>query len=163
MSHNLTEGSRENSLRNLIEPLVSIDQYKSKSGDDKNVCVVAVKVNKQAPAKDLSQFLETGIIDAIDVDISPGPDHSGLYTVFIELERNSKMFDLIDRIFSDITTVDNECTDRQTFTSYENKQPQPWNEENFKASVITSSYDYEIAHNPEAKEIKNRIDFLNKY
>lgn len=155
-------GARENSLRNLIEPLVSVDQYKSKSGDDKNVVVIAIKINKKDPALDLSQFLETGLPDAIDVDLSPGPDHNGLYTVFVELQRNSKTFEMCDKIFKDIKTLDSNLK-TITFVSYENKTPQEWSREAFDSSIITSSYDYEIKHNPDAKEIDSRIKFLNKY
>lgn len=153
---------RENSLKNLIQPLLSVDQYKSKSGDDKNVVVVGIKVNKNEPAQDLSQFLETGIPDAIDVDISPGPDHNGFYTVFVELQRNSKLFDAIERIVNDIKVVDHELSDIK-FSSYEDKQPQSWSKEAFESSVISSSYDYVIKHDPNAKEINERIKFLNKY
>ncbi len=158
----LNEGLRHNELRNLIEPLISIDQYKSKSGDDKNVCVVAIKINKENPAKAFSQFLETGIQDAIDVDTSPGPDHNGLYTVFIELERKSTLFEQIEKIIKCILTSDEEVC-KISFTSYENKQPQVWDKDLFHTSVLTRSYDYEIKHNPDAKEINDRVKFLNKY
>lgn len=158
----LNEGARNNSLRNLIDALVSIDQFKSKTGDDKNVIVVAIKINKKDPAHELSQFLESGLTDAIDVDISPGPDHNGKYTVFVELERNSRAFEMCERIINDIRVVDN-TIETVSFTSYENKQPQEWSKEAFESSVITSSYDYVIKHDPDAREIDSRIKFLNKY
>lgn len=158
----LNEGIKNNDLRGLIKNVVSIDQYKSKSGDDKNVCVLAIKINKNDPAKDLSQFLETGVLSAIDVDISPGPDKDGYYTVFVEFSRDSKLFANIDVVLTDIKQADNDL-DVIVYTCYENKSPQEWNKETFENSIITSSYDYVLKHDPDARAISERIKFLNKY
>ena len=86
---------QNNDLIDLIQSTFSVDQYKSKIGDDKNVVVLAFEVKDADPAKDLSQFIETGH-NTIDVDVSPGPNKDGNYKVFVELERNSKLFDSID-------------------------------------------------------------------
>lgn len=156
------ESIHENDLRDLISNVISIDQYKSKIGDDKNVCVVAIKVNNQNPASDLSQFIETGFKDAVDVDISPGPDKDGRYTVFVELNRDSKLFKTIDGLLNDLKQVDHSLENFK-FMAYENKTVQDWNEENFRASVISDSYEYVLKHNPNAKAISERIRFLNDY
>ena len=158
----LKEGLESNDLRNLVSNLVSIDQYKSKIGDDKNMVVLAIKIQKKDPATDLSSFIEHGTDGLMDVDISPGPDHKGQYSVFVEIERNSRLFQTINRILNDVKRVDHSI-EKWSFVCYDNKQPQEWSREAFDASVITSSYDYVIKHDPNAKEIASRIDFLNKY
>lgn len=158
----LNENIKHNDLVDLIQDIVSIDQYKSKIGDDKNVVVVAFKVLDKDPALDLSQFLETGHMDALDVDVSPGPDEEGKYTVFVEFDRNSKLFDRINSILKDVQRVDNQISTFK-FSSYNEPIPQEWNEENFNTHIISSSYDYEIKNNPDAKVIEQRIKFLNKY
>ena len=152
---------QNNDLINLIETTFSVDQYKSKIGDDKNVVVLAFEVKDPDPAKDLSQFIETGH-DTIDVDVSPGPNKNGFYQVFVELERNSKLFDSIDGILRDVTRVD-ESASSFKFNAYRSDMPIEWNKQNFESSVHTSSYDYTIATNPEAHAITERIKFLNKY
>ena len=152
---------QNNDLINLIETTFSVDQYKSKVGDDKNIVVVAFDVKDVDPAKDLSQFIETGH-DTIDVDVSPGPDKDGNYKVYVELERNSKLFEAIDNILRDITRVD-ESANSFRFNAYKSDMPSEWNKENFEANVYSSSYDYTIATNPEAHAITERIKFLNKY
>jgi hypothetical protein len=162
LSKILKEGLENNDLRNLVSNLVSIDQYKSKIGDDKNMVVLAVKIQKKDPAIDLSSFIEHGSDDLMDVDVSPGPDQNGNYTVYIEIERNSRLFDTIDRILSDVKKVD-ENIEKWSFVCYDNKQPQEWSKQAFAASVCDSSYDYVIKHDPEAKAIESRIKFLNKY
>ena len=152
---------QNNDLIDLIQSTFSVDQYKSKIGDDKNVVVLAFEVKDADPAKDLSQFIETGH-NTIDVDVSPGPNKDGNYKVFVELERNSKLFDSIDNILKDITRVD-ESANSFMFNSYKSDMPSNWNRQNFETSVYSSSYDYEMATNPEAQSISERIKFLNSY
>lgn len=154
-------GIQNNDLKDLIQTTFSVDQYKSKVGDDKNVVVVAFDVIDGDPAKDLSQFIESGH-DTIDVDVSPGPDKDGHYKVYVELERNSKLFDNINAILQDVTRVDEAAKDFQ-FNAYKSNMPAIWNKQNFESAVYTSSYDYTIATNPDAHEISERIKFLNKY
>lgn len=161
MPSEINESIKHNDLRGLIAPLVSIDQYKSKLGKDENVAVVAFKVQDRDPALDLSQYIESGY-DLLDVDVSPGPDSEGIYTVFVELERNSKLFDTIDTILNDIKQVDNEL-EGWAFLSYETDGVLAWNEKNFRANVIDDSYKYVLAHNPEAKAISERMNFLKGY
>lgn len=159
----VNENIKHNDLVDLISDTFSVDQYKSKLGNDENIVVVAFEIADADPAQDLSQFLETGH-DAIDVDITPGPDADGRYKVFVEIERNSKLYDNVEKLVNDVKRVDNSLENKEIFfTSYEHKEPQPWNKENFDASVITSSYDYVIKHKPEAAQIAERIKFLNKY
>ena len=152
---------QNNDLEDLVLTTFSIDQYKSKVGKDENIVVVAFDVKDADPAKDLSQFIETGH-EAIDVDSSTGPDKSGNYKVYVELERNSKLFDAVDKILKDITRVDNTASSFR-FIAYKADTPAEWNKENSEKSVYSSSYDYTLATNPEARQISERMKFLNKY
>lgn len=152
---------QHNDLIDLIQSTFSVDQYKSKVGDDKNIVVLAFDIKDGDPAKDLSQFIESGH-ECIDVDVSPGPDKDGNYKVFVELERNSKLFDSIDSILKDITRVDESAKDFM-FNAYKSDMPTKWNRQNFESSVYSNSYDYTIATNPQAQAISERIKFLNKY
>ncbi len=158
---NLNENIKHNDLSELVNPIISVDQYKSKLGEDENIIVIAFVVMDMEPAQELSQFLETGH-DAFDIDVSTGPNKDGHYTVYVEIERNSSSFETINNIVKDVERADNSFMDIK-FTSYENKAPQSWSEDNFNNSVITSSYDYVLKHNPEAKQISERINFLKKY
>lgn len=167
MPSNLNESISKNDLSNHVDNIVSIDQYKSKLGDDKNVIVVAIKIKDRNPAMDLSQFLETGL-DLIDVEPSPGPDEDGFYKLYIEISRDSKSGEKIQRILDDVQRVDN-AVENWLFTSYDDKNPKPWSLEAFNASVETDAYEYEIKHNPKAEEISekksisDRLTFLKNY
>lgn len=153
---------QNNDLEDLISSVVSIDQYKSKIGKDENVVVIAFDIKDSDPAKDLSQFIETGH-ECIDVDVSPGPTKEGTYKVFVELERNSKLFDSIDKILKDVTRVDNLAKDFRFKAFKSGDLPKSWSKDNFDRFVISSSYDYLLANNSDAKNITERLKFLNKY
>tara|TARA_R110002074_G_scaffold57366_4_gene141284 strand:+ start:1080 stop:1577 length:498 start_codon:yes stop_codon:yes gene_type:complete len=158
----LNEAVQHNDLRGLVSNVVSIDQYKSKIGYDKNIVVVAIEVNHIEAASDLSQFIETGHKDALDVDVSVGPTPEGKYTVFIEYTRSNFLFRLIDVMLQDILNIDNEV-ESWKFVAYKDTIPKDWTSEEFEQSVHTSSYEYVIAHDPDAKVISERIKFLNSY
>lgn len=152
---------QNNDLKSHVQATVSVDQYKSKLGKDENVVVLAVHVKDAQPAKDLSLFIEKGH-DLVDVDTSPGPDDEGYYKVFVEIARDHNLFATVEKVLADVQRADNEI-DAFMFTSYNAKDPQPFNQENFDASVISNSYDYTLATNPEAQAISERIKFLNNY
>lgn len=152
---------KHNDLRDLVFDTVSIDQFKSKVGKDYNVVVLGVKVKGKEPAHDLSKFLETGH-DVLDVDVSTGPNTDGEYTVYLEMERNSKLYDRISTVLEDIVKADNSIK-TWNFTSYQSKEAREFVEENFNDSVITSSYDYMLKYNKDASKIYERIQFLNRY
>ena len=160
-SKQINEGLKQNDLVNMISSTFSVDQYKSKVGDDKNVVVVSFEVQELLPAKDLSQFLETGH-SALDIDVSDNPTQDGKFHVFVELERDSKLFERIEKILQDVKRTDNEI-DSFKFTSFKNKTPSEWSEEEFNSRVYTSSYEYHINTSTQSEEISERIKFLNKY
>ena len=143
---------QNNDLEDLISPIFSIDQYKSKIGKDENVVVLAFDIKDIDPAKDLSQFLETGH-EAIDVDISPGPTKEGTYKVFVEFERNSKLFDSVDKVLKDITRADSLAKDFRFKAFRSGDIPKSWSKDNFDRFVISSSYDYLLANKDDAKNL----------
>lgn len=161
MQSQINEGAEHNDLRGLVNPVVSIDQYKAKVGKDENIIVIAIKVMDKFPAQDLSSFLESGL-DAYDVDVSPGPDGDGNYTVFVEIDRNQKSIDSIMNVIQQVKNLDNEFSDIK-FTSYEDKLVKDFSKENLESNIIVNSYDYVIKHAPGAKDLEERIKFLKDY
>jgi hypothetical protein len=111
MARFLSEGLAYGDLKGLIKNQISIDQYKPKIGDIEDTVVIGVSVLYENPARDLSNFIETGLVETLDVDISPGPDNHGDYIVFVEFPRNRQLFRQINALLTDIdqiTTKDNE-------------------------------------------------------
>ena len=68
----LNENLEHNDLKRLVHPELHIDEYKSKMGDDSDVCVVSFKVSGKEPAADLVSFIEKGYEFVLDADVSSG-------------------------------------------------------------------------------------------
>ena len=77
------EGLKAGDLEGVVSKRFSIDQYKSKMGEDSNIMVLAFTVEGQAPAKDLERFAETGYKSVLDADATPGSMEDGKHKVFI--------------------------------------------------------------------------------
>jgi len=91
----LNEGLRSLDLKDLVYPFFEVDTYKSKMGEDRDVCVVSFHVKHRDPARDLMEFIEKGYGFVLDADVSSGENTRGEYHVFVELDRTSKLAEQI--------------------------------------------------------------------
>ncbi len=82
------EGMWANDLEDLLQPLVSIDEFESKIDDD--AIAIGFFVNDREAADDLNRFIQKSAVPLIDSDISPAPDQRGYYIVFAELAANDR-------------------------------------------------------------------------
>lgn len=103
----LSEGLRAGDLQDMIFPVFTIDQFKSKMGEDKNVVVVAFKSKEKMPAVDLMEFIEKGYKFVLDADMSTGEERDGRYSVFVELERTNQVPDQILEMLKGIGQLTN--------------------------------------------------------
>jgi len=87
----LFEGLRAKDLDGLVDHVFTVDQYKSKMGDDKDIVVLGFRVEDKFPAIDLMEFVEKGYPFILDADMSTGEERDGKYQVFVELERTKKL------------------------------------------------------------------------
>ena len=85
-------------LQEMIYPTFEVDSFKSKMGEDQDVCVVSFKVKDRSPAKDLMEFIEKGYPFVLDADVSSGEDNSGEYSVFVEISRTPKIVEQIKEL-----------------------------------------------------------------
>lgn len=91
MRKKLNEGLKSGDLDRYVSDLFTIDQYKSKMGEDKDIMVLSFKVKEKHPATDLMEFIERGYDFILDADMSAGEEHDGQYQVFVEIERTPKL------------------------------------------------------------------------
>ena len=94
-----------NDLENYVSEIFSVDSYKSKMGNDKNISVLAFEVRDQEPAKDLMNFIEKGYDFVLDADISSGENSKGKYNVFVEMERDRHLPERIDTILDEVSRL----------------------------------------------------------
>lgn len=90
LNYNLNEGLKVADLKNILNPVLSIDEFDSKI--DPGAIVVAIKSFSSVtyPMDDLSEFIETGRNEVLDTEVSAGPDGSGNYLLFVEFVRNDQ-------------------------------------------------------------------------
>jgi hypothetical protein len=108
MQHNfnlLSENLERGDLKRLVHHELHIDEYKSKMGDDADVCVISFKVSGKEPSMDLVNFIEKGYEHVLDADVSSGEKEGGDYLVFVELDRTPKLPEQIIQIIDDILNL----------------------------------------------------------
>jgi len=103
----LNEGLKAGDLDGVVSKRFSVDQFKSKMGDDRNIMVLAFTVDGQAPAMDLERFAETGYKEVLDADATPGTLEDGKHRVFVEFARVEKVDRDIRRFLDDLSKLTN--------------------------------------------------------
>ena len=98
----INEGLKAGDLKDLVSKRFEVDKYKSKMGEDKNVCVLAFVVNGAEPAKDLERFAEKGYKSILDADATPGTMKDGKHRVFVEFERVENVDKSIGEFLDDL-------------------------------------------------------------
>lgn len=163
MTDIISEGLRPQNLKGLIDSVVSIDQYKPKISTEAEVVVVAFSVVNERATSDLNNFIQTGAIEHLDVEPSPGPDDTGAYRVFVEFKRDKDLFKKIKALLDDITKITSDEGDWE-FTAYKINEPRKFDEERFKRDIKTTPEEYNSKFHPsDAEKIKERMEFLVKY
>lgn len=103
-SKTLQENLELGDLKRLVHSELHIDEYKSKMGDDADICVLSFKVSGKEPSIDLVNFIEKGYDYVLDADVSSGEKEGGDYLVFIELDRTpdlpSQIIEMLDDIMN---------------------------------------------------------------
>jgi len=137
----INEGLRRGDLEDTIYPIFEIDTFRSKMGEDKDVCVLTFQAKDRYPAKDMMEFIEKGYPFVLDADVSAGENEEGEYSIFVEVERSSKIADHITEMLFGISKIAN--IDDWKFTYYKDKKKREATKENLKEIVPSSSKIYE--------------------
>ena len=104
-NNQLNENLEGGDLKRLVHDELHIDEYKSKMGDDADVCVISFKVSGKEPATDLVSFIEKGYDWVLDADVSSGEKEGGDYLVFVEIDRTPNMPQQIYDMISDLVNL----------------------------------------------------------
>ena len=103
----VNEGLKAGDLDGVVSKRFSVDQFKSKMGDDKYIMVLAFTVDGMAPAKDLERFAETGYKEVLDADATPGTLEDGKHRVFVEFARVEAVDQHIRKFLDDLKKLTN--------------------------------------------------------
>ncbi|MHA1289396.1 MAG: hypothetical protein ACTSPB_18565, partial [Candidatus Thorarchaeota archaeon] len=95
-------GLRHLELKDMVLPLISIDEFEPKSGTNEEVIVVTFFCKDELPAIDLDEFIDKSVIEFLDSEVSPNPNEDSYYLVFVEFKRQPnfwiKLYDLVKDI-----------------------------------------------------------------
>ena len=143
MSNNqlLNEGLRTNDLRDLVYPVFEVDTYRSKMGEDRDVCVVSFTVKDRSPARDLMEFIEKGFHNVLDADVSSGENENGEYSVFVELNRTPKLAENIKDLLYGVRKLTG--IDDFKFRYHKQHGEHEVNEDTLKQFIPMSPVDYD--------------------
>ena len=114
----ISEGLTHGDLENLVLPKLSIAECEPKTGNEEDVIVIGFYVKDDKPAQDLATFMEKGVTDILDTEVSPNPDDDGNYLVFVEM-KNERLMDTVLRLLEDINRIVK--INDWTFNFYEGK------------------------------------------
>ena len=103
----VNEGLKAGDLDGVISKRFSVDQFKSKMGEDRNIMVLAFTVDGMAPAKDLERFAETGYKEVLDADATPGTLEDGKHRVFVEFARVEAVDQHVRKFLDDLSKLTN--------------------------------------------------------
>jgi hypothetical protein len=105
MTKQLNESLQYLDMERQMLPIVNIDQYESKIGDNSDYVTISFTMNSKAAADDLCSWLERGYDWVIDADTSPGEVNKGKFLVFVEMNRRLRVPERIIEMLDDLETL----------------------------------------------------------
>jgi hypothetical protein len=101
----LTEGLNHMDMEDQITPLLGIDEFKSRIGNDSDIIVLNFIVGCEAAGNDLVDWLERGYEWIVDSEVSPGEVLDKKYFVYAEINRRTSAPKRIVEIIEDLKTL----------------------------------------------------------
>ena len=155
----VNEGLKAGDLEGVVNKQFSIDQFKSKMGDDKNILVLGLVVDGQAPAKDLERFAEVGYKSVLDADATPGTLEDGKHRVFIEFARSPEVIAQIMSFLEDLKKLTN--IEEFEYTYHKNENPTMVSAGTLGEAIPTTPEAYEQRVNE--MRVSEARHFFDKY
>lgn len=101
----ITEGLDFHDMEGQIDPVVTVDEYEAKMGEDSDIVTLAFTVKSEEAGNDLVDWFERGYDWVIDSSLSEGEIEVGKYLVFVELNRRSTVPARIMELLKDLKTL----------------------------------------------------------
>lgn len=149
----LNENLEFGDLKRLIHHELHVDEYKSKMGNDADVCVISFKVSGKEPSLDLVSFIEKGYDFVLDADVSSGEKEGGDYLVFVELDRTPKLPEQIMEIINDLLNLTEQTIDEWRVRYHTSSKDHPMTVESLSQLVVTTPEKYQKRFKQEQDEL----------
>ena len=155
----VNEGLQAGDLEGVVNKRFSIDQFKSKMGDDKNILVLSLIVDGQAPARDLERFAEVGYKSVLDADATPGTLEDGKHRVFVEFARTPEVVSQIIAFLEDLKKLTN--IEEFEYTYHKSENPTVVSASTMGEAIPTTPEAYEQRVNE--MRVSEARHFFDKY
>ncbi len=140
-------------LKRLVHDELHIDEYKSKMGDDADVCVISFKVSGKEPSADLVSFIEKGYDFVLDADVSSGEKEGGDYLVFVELERTDKLPEQIIKMMEDLLNLTEQQLKDWRVRYYKSTEDHDLTKETLEQIISLTPEAYSAKYDKEEEEV----------
>lgn len=154
MNKILNESLDYKDLVGQIKPTISVDEYKSKIGNDDEIVTIAFTVKGQQASEDLVDWFERGYDYVLDSDVSDGQVSKGYYLVFVEMNRRTTVPERIVEMIEDLETLTQ--LPLEEWTIIIDKEEYEASIEQLKKVIILSPSQYRKIHNEDINEMRNR-------
>jgi hypothetical protein len=129
-------------LKRLVHDELHIDEFQSKLGEDKDVCVVSFKVAGKEPGQDICAFVEKGYDWVLDADVSPGEMDDGDYIVFVELPRDDKLAEHVVEMMEDLMNLTDQKLSDWRVRYRHDQTDHPLDKDGLRSMIPHSAGDY---------------------
>lgn len=146
----MNEGLRHGDLKDFVSDVFTVDHFKSKMGEDRDIVVIGFRVREKHPAMDLMEFIEKGYKFILDGDMSSGEEQDGQYQVFVEIERTPNLPGQLKELLSGVGQLCN-CYEWK-FRYQKSSSLVEFNEQTVMENIPLTAADYEM----KVLEIKNQ-------
>lgn len=105
MTKQLNESLKHLDMEGYVSPILGIDQFESRIGENEDIITLNFTVKSKAVADDLCEWLERGYDWIIDCEPSPGEVLDKKYYVFAEMNRRTNAPSRIIEMLADMDTL----------------------------------------------------------
>lgn len=160
MKRILNEGLDYHDLVGQIEPIVRVDEYVAKMGDDDEIVTLSFTVKGQQVGEDVVDWLERGYDFILDAQVSDGEITPGQYLVFVEMNRRTSVPGRICEMIEDMVTL----TDLplKEWTIIVDDTEVDADEQQLKSVMILSPAEYRNIHEEDLNEMRERAGLSTK-
>jgi hypothetical protein len=150
----LRENLERGDLKRLVHNELHIDEYKSKMGDDADVCVISFKVSGKEPSADLVSFIEKGFDYVLDADVSSGEKEGGDYLVFVELDRTRELPEQIIDILTDVMNLTEQDLTDWRVRYYKSTEDHELTQENLQRIIPSTPEEYDRKYGKDDEDVE---------
>jgi hypothetical protein len=129
-------------MENKVYPILSIDEYAAKMGEDKDIITLTFIVKSKLVGEDLVTWFERGYDFVLDASVSEGELEPNKYLVFVEMDRRSWAPKNICQLIKDLKTLTG--MDPKEWTVNIDTDDYPCEEEILKQKIVLNPTKYTI-------------------